>query len=45
MLIDFTFNEYFFVSEVFISKNNLFYGDKHKKIFEIFTSEAYIEFQ
>ena len=45
MLIDFTFNEYFFVSEVFISKNNLFYGDKHKKIFEIFTSEAYIKFQ
>jgi hypothetical protein len=44
MLIEFTHDENNLVNEVFISKNNLFYGDKHKKIFEIFTSEAYIDF-
>jgi hypothetical protein len=45
MLIEFSINESFLVNEVFISKNNLFYGSKHKKIFEIFTSEAYIDFR
>ena len=44
MLIEFTHDEHYLVNEVFISKNNLFYGEKHKKIFEIFTSEAYITF-
>jgi hypothetical protein len=44
MLIEFTHDEHSLVNEVFISKNNLFYGAKHKKIFEIFTSEAYIDF-
>jgi hypothetical protein len=44
MLIEFNHDEHSLVNEVFISKNNLFYGAKHKKIFEIFTSEAYINF-
>ena len=44
MLIEFTHDQHCLVNEVFISKNNLFYGAKHKKIFEIFTSEAYINF-
>jgi hypothetical protein len=44
MSIEFNHDVHFLVNEVFISKNNLFYGTHHKKIFEIFTSEAYISF-
>jgi hypothetical protein len=45
MSIDFTYDKSFLVNEVFITKNNLFYGSKNKKLFEIFTSEAYIDFR
>jgi len=45
MIIEFSHNDSFLVNEVFITKNNLFYGFKHKKIFEIFVSEAYIDFR
>ena len=44
IVIEFRHNPNFFVDEVFITKNNLFYGPKHKIIFEIFTSEPCIDF-
>jgi hypothetical protein len=44
IVIEFRHNSNFFVDEVFITKNNLFYGPKHKIIFEIFTSEPCIDF-
>jgi hypothetical protein len=44
MIIEFNYDSNYLVNEVFITKNTLFYGNNHKKIFEIFTSEACIDF-
>lgn len=44
IVIEFSYDSNSFVDEVFITKNNLFYGPKHKIIFEIFTSEPCIDF-
>jgi hypothetical protein len=44
IVIEFSHDSNSFVDEVFITKNNLFYGPKHKIIFEIFSSEPCIDF-